>query len=87
MNGIFTRLRPVKLEEAGIYLTLGPSLPVPRGGNNQVCCFLVHHDLGVASRSVCASLRSAENLVSELYKQQGGVGISLRSVPLQDHFI
>ncbi|CAB1108096.1 unnamed protein product [Ectocarpus sp. CCAP 1310/34] len=27
MNGVFTRLHPVKLEEAGIYLTLGPSLP------------------------------------------------------------
>ncbi|CAN0123102.1 unnamed protein product, partial [Ectocarpus sp. 13 AM-2016] len=33
---MLSRLRPVKLEEAGIYLTLGPSLPVPRGGNNQV---------------------------------------------------
>ncbi|CAM9366612.1 unnamed protein product [Ectocarpus sp. 12 AP-2014] len=32
---MLSRLRPVKLEEAGIYLTLGPSLPVPRGGNNQ----------------------------------------------------
>ncbi|CAM9935415.1 unnamed protein product [Ectocarpus sp. 4 AP-2014] len=32
---MLSRLRPVKLEEAGIYLTLGPSLPVSRGGNNQ----------------------------------------------------
>ncbi|CAM9113621.1 unnamed protein product [Ectocarpus sp. 8 AP-2014] len=32
---MLSRLRPVKLEEAGIFLTLGPSLPVPWGGNNQ----------------------------------------------------
>ncbi|CAM9765718.1 unnamed protein product, partial [Ectocarpus fasciculatus] len=32
---MLSRFRSVKLVEAGVYLTLGPSLPVPRAGNNQ----------------------------------------------------
>lgn len=32
-----SRFRALKIYEASTYLTLGPSRPLPHGGNNQVC--------------------------------------------------